>query len=340
MNIVLVGETNPGSRTPQRLRALTDLGHRVAMVATMPPGWTYETRPGLLDRLCYRLRRPRDGAGANAALIEAAVGAEVVILDNARTIRPATLRAVRRLAPRARLVWYSEDDTMNPRHRTRWLEGCIPLFDLWVTTKSFNAEPAEMPALGARRVMVVDNSFCPSAHAPITPDRRFAATVSFVGTFEAPRADDLLDLAAAGIPVRVWGNGWAALAGRLPLLTIEGCPVYGDDYRRVVCSSAINLCFLRKGNRDRQTCRSLEIPAIGGFMLHEASSEMTRLLAPDREVAYFSPGKNLVEQCNSWLSDDAGRARLAAAAHARVMADDHSHHARWRAILDSALGTS
>ncbi|ARJ66571.1 hypothetical protein WV31_13275 [Magnetospirillum sp. ME-1] len=338
MKVVLVGETNPGSRTPQRLRALRDLGHDVEMVSTTPDGWTYETRPGLAERLLYRLRLPLDRAGANARLARAAAGAGIVILDNARTIRAATLRAVRRAAPAARLVWYSEDDTMNPRHRSRWLEGCIGLFDLWVTTKSFNADPAEVPSLGARHVLAVNNSFCPHEHAPIAPDPRFAAQVGFVGTYEAPRAADLLALADAGLRVRVWGNGWERLAGRSPNLDVAGVPVYGDDFRRAVCSTAVNLCFLRKGNRDRQTCRSLEIPAMGGFMLHEASDEVAALLAPDREAAYFASADEMIDQCRRWLADPAARAAAAATARARVLADGHSHPERWRAILDQALG--
>lgn len=340
MRIVLVGEANEGSRTPQRLRALRDLGHEVVMVATTPPGWNYETRPGLVERLRYRLRLPADAAGANRALLAAAPGAEVVILDNARTIRSATLRAVRGLAPGVRLAWYSEDDSMNPIHRTRWMEGAMKLFDLWVTTKSFNAAPGEVPSLGVRRVLVVDNSYCPHAHAPIAPDERFAAAVSFVGTYEAPRAADLLALAEAGVVVRVWGNGWGGLAGRHPLLRVENTPVYGDDYRRVVCSSAINLCFLRKGNRDRQTCRSLEIPAMGGFMLHQESDEVARLLVPDREAAYFADTAGLINQCRRWLADDEGRRRVAGAGRIRVEADGHSHPARWSQILAEATRSS
>lgn len=341
MRIVLVGETNSGSRTPQRLRALRELGHDVTMVSTTPAGWTYETRPGLAVRIRYRLRLPGDPAGANRALAAAAPGADLVVLDNARMIRPATLRAVRQAAPAAPLVWYSEDDSMNRAHRTRWLESAIGLFDLWVTTKSFNAEPHEVPALGARRVLFVDNSFCPHAHAPIaisdSERRAFGAPVSFVGTFEAPRAADLLALARAGFSVRVWGNGWQALAGADPRLEVMGRPVYDDDYRRVVSASAINLCFLRKGNRDRQTCRSLEIPAMGGFMMHEASPEMTRLFAPDREAGYFASTAELLAGVGRWLADPDGRAAAAAAARARALADGHSHAERWRAILAQAL---
>lgn len=342
MRIVLVGEANRGSRTPQRLRALRELGHEVVAVPTTPPDWTYETKPTLPHRILYRLRLPPDPAGANARLAEeAARGCDAIVLDNARMIRPSALRAARAAAPGVKLVWYSEDDSMNPIHRTRWLEACMPLFDLWVTTKSFNARPDEVPALGVRRVAFVNNSFCPHAHAPIpvgeAERREFGAAISFVGTFEAPRAADLLALARAGLEVRVWGNGWHSMQGADPHLNIAGRPVYDDDYRRVISASDLNLCFLRKGNRDLQTCRSLEIPAMGGFMLHEASAEMTSLFAADREAAYFSDTAGLVATARRWLNDPVGRAAIAAAGRTRALAG-HSHHDRWRDILALAMG--
>ncbi|MEK7820212.1 MAG: glycosyltransferase [Pseudomonadota bacterium] len=341
MKILFVGETFVGSRSPQRVRALGDLGHAVTTVGTAAPGWSYASRPQLLDRVLYRLRLPLDRAAAGAGMARAAPGHDAVILDNARMIAPKWLRAARRAAPDARFIWFSEDDMMNPIHRTRWLERSLGLFDLCVTTKSFNADPGELPVLGARAVLFVNNSYCPHEHRPIGIDaderRRWGAPASFVGTFEAPRARSLVALARAGVAVRVWGNGWSALRGTHPLLSIEDRLVHGDDYRRVVAASAINLCFLRHANRDRQTCRSIEIPAMGGFMIHEHSEEMSALFAPDREVVYFRDTDDLIARCRSWL-DDPARPAVAAAGHARVRSGDFSHGACWRRILERAAG--
>lgn len=341
MRIVLVGESNRGSRTPQRLRALADLGHDVAFVSTTPEGWSYETPPDLIARARYRLRMPGDPAHANARLVEAAKrGCDAMILDNARMIRPSALREARAAAPSMRLIWYSEDDILNPVHRTRWLERAMPLFDLWVTTKSFNARPEEMAAFGVRRVLFVNNAFCPYDHAPLTVDAadrvKFGAPVSFVGTYETPRANDLLALARSGINVRVWGNGWQAMKNKDSSLEIMGHAIYGDDYRKVVCASDINLCFLRKGNRDLQTCRSMEIPAMGGFMMHEASQEMFTLLTPDHEAVYFRDSTELVTRTHAWLADSHGRHAVAEAGRSRILADDRSHQRQWRLILDNA----
>lgn len=337
LRVIFVGETMPGSRTPQRVSAFRSMGWTVEPVSTNQPGRTFEDRPTLGERLRYRLRRPRDEAGANSALLSAAgKGCDLVWIENARVLKPATLAAVKRIAPRAPLVWYAEDDMMNPRLGSVWIDRALPLFDLWVTTKSFNARPEEMPARGVRRVIFVDNSYDPEIHRKLELDaaerQMFGADIAFVGTYEEPRARSLMNLARAGLEVRVWGNGWSRLASAHALLRIEGRPVYDGDYARTINASHINLAFLRKANRDLQTCRTLEIPACGGFMLHESSPEAERLFAPDREAGYFGTDDELVSACRRWLADDARRRAVAEAGWRRAQTG-HAHADRLRQIL-------
>lgn len=344
MRVILVGETNLGSRTPQRLRALEALGHDVNMVSTTPVGWTYETQPTLWDRICYRLRLPRDKSNVNAALKLAAYrGCDAILLDNARTVHASTLKWIKRNYPRIRLIWYCEDDMMNSRHRTRWLEGALSLFDLWATTKSFNARPEEMPSLGVRKIMFVNNAFDTEEHRPLeltsAEKNDFGADVAFVGTFEKARAMSLLALAEAGISVRVWGNGWGAWKTRHSHLRIEDRPVYGADYVKVTCASKINLGFLRKFNRDLQTCRSMEIPAMGGFMMHEYNDEIASLFIPDQEAAFFGNDQELIQKSRRWLLEDVARETVAKAGRTRVLADNRSHQGQLSQILSAALET-
>lgn len=343
MNIIFVAEQVPGSRSLQRLATLRALGHSVLFVPTTPDGASCESRPSPAYRISYRLRLPFDRTGANGVLRGLDIrGFDLVWCDNAATIRRATLERLKARNPALRLVWFSEDDILNPRHRSRWLEAAIPLFDTWVTTKSFNADPTELPRLGARNVVFVNNAYDPALHRPLELDAdtraAFAADIAFVGTFEAPRAASLLHLARQGLRVRVWGNGWNTLAGVEPNLVVENRPVYGDDYVRALRASAVNLCFLRHFNRDRQTTRSIEIPACGAFMLHERSEEMTGLLAEDVEAAYFGDDQELAAQCRRWLADPEGRNRVATAGLRKVQALGLSHRETVGRILDASGG--
>jgi len=317
------------------------LGCRVVQVPTTPPGQDYETPPSLMQRLRYRLRLPADVAGSNESLLAAiAQGADVLWLDAADMIWPKTLQQAKRVNPDIKIIWYAEDDMMNHRLRTRWLERSLSLFDLWVTTKSFNADVSEMPSLGVIDVLFVNNSFDANLHRPIAASdqdkQQFGSPVSFIGTFEEPRAQSLLHLARQGFSVRVWGNGWGDWVGRHDNLRIENRPAYNDDFARVIAASDINLCFLRKSNRDLQTCRSIEIPACGGFMVHERNDEITALFREDREAVYFFDNDALVEACENWLRRDDDRGRIGQAARNRAFELDLSHESNVVRILNAA----
>jgi len=339
---VVAGQTFETSRTVQRVAAMQSLGCAVERVPTTPPGWNYETEPTLLRRIRHRMRLPGDPAAANRAIVRAVErGADVLWLDAADMIRPATLREAKRINGSLALIWYSEDDMMNPRLRTRWVQSSLPLFDLCVTTKSFNASPAELPSLGAKRVLFVNNSFDPAVHRAVTIDAearvRFGSPISFIGTFERPRAESVLHLAKQGLAVRVWGNGWADWVGGHPNLTIENRPVYNDDFARVVAASAINLGFLRKSNRDLQTCRSVEIPGCAGFMAHERNDEIVALFREGREAVYWSSDDELARVCAFWLDREAERGKIAKDARDRAFALELTHQANVVRILNALL---
>ncbi|MBN06965.1 MAG: hypothetical protein CMM45_03935 [Rhodospirillaceae bacterium] len=343
LSILFVGQMVPGARTGQRVEAFRRLGCDVTIVETNGPGATYEDVPGLLDRLRYRFRRPADKGGANSAIRSLATAShfDIAWFERAVEIRASTLLSLKAALPNIKLVWYAEDDMMNPLHRTVYVEECISLYDLWVTTKSLNAQPEEISSLGAKRVLFQNNSYDPSLHYPphhpAENVSQWGCDVGFVGTYEAPRAQSLLFLAENGVSLRVWGNGWEHMTAASPNLKIEQKPVYDRDYVMAVAHSKINLCFLRKGNRDLQTCRSIEIPAMGGFMLHERNAEISNLLQEDSEAVYFSDHGELLEKVTYWLSNERGRRSIASQGFEAISTGNFRHEDRLVSVFD-ALG--
>ena len=322
---------------------MRDLGCILSCVPTVPAGNNYETPPTILQRIRYGLRFPADPANANQEILrEVERGADILWLDAADMIRAATLRLARQINEKLALVWYCEDDMMNPRLRTRQLDATLGLFDLWVTTKSFNARPEELPSLGAKRVFFVNNSCDPVLHRPVEvseEDRNeFGAPVSFIGSFEEPRAQSMLHLARQGVKVRVWGNGWSDWIGRHPNLKIENRPAYNDEFAKVVSASSINLCFLRHANRDLQTCRSIEVPACAGFMVHERNEEIAALYREEKEAAYFSSDDELADVCASWQKRDGQRNLVGEAARERTLELGLIHGSNIIRILSALKG--
>lgn len=341
--ILFVGHLAPHCRTYQRFRAMQELGFDVRGISSVPVTFV----PGVTDytfwyKVSLKLKRPLDLTGANGELLKEAreFRPDLIWLESALSIRPGVLRKIEG----SRIVFYSEDDMFAPHNQSHYFVGALPLFHTVFTTKSYNCDAGELPALGARRVLFTDKAHDRHAHRPIPltqEDRdQFSADVAFVGTFEAARAAQLLMLAQAGIPVRVWGNGWGSYVNRHPNLKVENRPVYNDDYIKVLRATRINLCFLRKINRDLQTDRTMELPACAAFMLAERTVEHSRLFAEGTEAAYFDADSDqeLLDKVRYYLAHETERQAIAEAGLRRSQRSGYSHHDRLTWMLGQVLG--
>jgi spore maturation protein CgeB len=335
--LLYIGDGEFGMTSEMRARALSDLGWRVLPPRrpSLPAAWL----AGKLESLFYKLRRPLDRGGDNRHILDRAGEVDVIWIDKGNHIRPATLRAVRRLPTPPIVIGYSPDDMAARHNNSAWFIECLPLYDGFITTKSYGVQ--ELSALGCRNVVFVDNAYDPLQHRPILQGDGspipFETDVGFVGSYERDRAEMIEFLARAGIPITIRGNGWESVAGRqIPGITILPA-LYGTDYARAISATRINLTFLRKMNRDLQTTRSIEIPACGGFMLAERSDEHARLFRDKVEAVFFDQPADLLEKTRFYLDHEAERAAIAAAGRTRCIASDYSYAARLRAAIE-ALG--
>jgi hypothetical protein len=323
----------------QRAEALRSLGHTVHHIRSgipRPSDPVYQ-----LLRVAHRIKRHPDIYFANSRLLRAARrgGFDVVWIDKGLPIRPRTLDRLRALLPHARLVAYSPDDMVgNPGNQSRRYLDSIARYDVHVTTKSYNVP--ELKALGARKVIFVDNAYDPALHRPmaLSPDERahFAAEVGFVGSFERDRAEMVHRLAEAGVPVTVRGPGWSRFEKTHPLLRVHDEYLNAEDYPRAVNATRINLAFLCKVNRDRQTTRSAEIPACRAFMLAERTDEHARLYREGREAEFFGSFDELLAKCRHYLAHEDERRNVAIAGYRRCVLGGYSNSARLARVLEHA----
>ena len=328
--ILFVGPLYEGGTALQRCRTFQRLGHEVLPVNTLPQPWR-RLALTLPYRAFQRLGGPHDLAGVNRQLLaaHASFAPQVLWVEKGLVVRASTLRALRERWPDAVLVNYSGDDMFNPRNQSRQWRACLPLFDVYVTTKNHNVP--ELLEAGARDVFHVDKAFDPLVHRPmpVTPEvrARLGGDVGFIGWPEAAREASMLHLARHGIPVRIWGP-WGRLRLPVPGLRIEGRPLWSDDYASALSAFRINLCFLRKANRDRHTTRSVEIPACRGFMLAERTEEHLALFEEDVEAVYFSGDDELLDKTRWYLAHEAARARIAEAGRRRCWSGGYTYERR------------
>jgi hypothetical protein len=333
--ILFIGPLVKGSTTLQRLEILQGLGFTVQTVSTREH--SSFVKPTLFERVEHKLLGPLDRAGANRAVVSAVQRGrfDLVWIEKGLTIHPATLRQIRAAQPACRIIGFSLDDMMNPGNQSRNFRRGLRLYDWYITNKSYNV--AELKALGCPRVVFMDNGFDPATHrpVPVTADerRRFGGSAGFIGQWEPDRAGSLCALALAGVPVRVWGYTWERMKAVPPGLVLENQPVWGDDYAKAICAFDINLCFLRKVNRDRQTTRSLEIPACGAFMLAERTDEHLRLFEEGKEAEFFSDDRELLAKTRYFLEHPEERLKIAQGGYERCLRSGYSYPERLRQVL-------
>jgi len=343
--ILFVGPLKDGSTTLHRKIALADLGHEVHGIDTSIRK-ANQLQSLWIPRLVARLYRaglpvqPRypDEAGVNQSILTRLQSTQydILWLEKGLTVKTDTFRRAKADQPAMSIIGYSPDD-MKARHNHsfQFLKH-LPFYDLFVTTKSYNVH--ELMELGCPAVVFIDNGYDPHTHRPlaltIEEQKTFGGPVGFIGSYEKYRAESMVYLARLGVPVRVYGNRWRRRSWLdHPNLSIEGKDAIGDDYARIICSFDINLHFLRRLNRDKQTTRSVEIPACGAFMLAERSDEHQRLFEDGEEAVFFSSNEELYEKIKYYLEHPEERRRIAQAGLERCRSSRYSNQERLRQVF-------
>lgn len=326
---------------------MRELGHEVTAISIniSDEEGDQVAQTSFFCKVRWKIGLPSDLAGVNLAVLKAVNQQKYDMLwvAKAQMLRPNTLLQAKQLQPSLKLVLYLSDDLMARHHQSYYLMKSINKYDIIFTANCFNSQPNELPRLGAKMVVTIDFSYDRNNHHPVKPTvqekQQFGATVGFIGTFERDRAKHLLYLAKKGIPVRVWGTSWpSSWKTRNPNLKIEGRGLPVEDYVRALCSTEINLGFLRKANRDRHTCRSMEIPACGAFMLAERTDDHQRLFVEGKEAAFFDTRDELESKVRYYLAHPEECRQIGAAGRKRCLNSGYSFHDRLPVMLASAMG--
>jgi len=288
--------------TKQRLLALKDLKIKYDVIynSLLDTKISFFTR--IIRAFLLRAGFYPDKNNENAQIIQAISKNKyhILFIEKGLSIKPRTLKQTRKIQPHIKIVSYFLDDIKVRTSNSFYYKNSIRLYDFHFSMNKWNVE--ELKIKGVKNVFHFNNAFSTHAHHPVevTKDERneYGCEVAFVGTYEKQRVDNIRYLADNCITVKVWGWSRSAKKSNMvhPNIIMMNKHVYDDEYCKVVCSSNINLCFLRKVNRDTQTTRTFEIPAIGGFMLAERTDDHLKLFEEDKEASFFSSKGEL-----SWI---------------------------------------
>jgi spore maturation protein CgeB len=328
-----------GSNGFAGLKALRRAGWSAQVVPEweyVPVKWT-----SLALRATARLLRGATVRQFNAALtteVERS-GAELLLVFKGTFVTGETIARIRAAGARA-YCFYPDIST---RTHGPYIPRALREYDWVFTTKRFGvSDMAEH--LGVTRASVLAHAYDPDLHRPLElheRDReRYGCDVSFIGTW-SPKKERILASLRERLPalnVRIWGSQWARARHPLVRAVASTHPIEGDEYVRAICASTINLAILSEtrpgaSSDDQVTSRTFHIPACGGFMLHERTSELAEYLVENESVACFGGVEELPAQVTRYLGDSVARQAIARRGRAAVV-PRHGWDARIRDILD------
>jgi spore maturation protein CgeB len=330
LRILYAGPLKPFTTTDARCFALTSLGHNVRQINQ----WQFlEAGPRLTQKLQLHLLYGPGPRAYNQALVANARESrpDLVWIDQGGLITPQTVRTLARLG--APVLHYTSDLLEHRRYWFRHYFRAISHYDVHVITNSLNRPLLERRS--ARQIVMSEFGFDPRVHRPttLTPAERrsYEADAVFVGHWEPASERLVAALRGSGVHVKVWGPGWNR-SGLEDASWITAA--YGEEYVKVVAAAKICLCFLSKKNRNQSAGRTFEIPAIGGFLLAERTTDHLAYYTEGQEAEFFGSAEELVAKATHYLKHESAREMIANAGRLRCLQSGWRHQDRCRAILD------
>jgi spore maturation protein CgeB len=205
----------------------------------------------------------------------------------------------------------------------------LPLYDCLFLTKRFLDRDLRT------QIRVRDSVFLPHGydselHQDWQLDQwdraRYGHDVGVIATHTVAKETLLTQLVTLrpNLDLRIWGNQWEK--SRSPRLQrfIQGAPLSGTAYAKALRTFRINLGVMSgavqgASRGDETTTRTYEIPACGGFMLHERTEEVLELFTEGKEMACFESTAELADKIDYYLAHPEERATIAAAGRARCV---------------------
>lgn len=332
-NILYIGPLNKNGTCFQRFIAFKSFFSNVYSIDTFSDR-TYFSY--LINAFCNKINFWPDILDINKKIKNFDKKIDFVWIDKGLTVKPQSLIDLKKNNTNLKLIHYSPDDMMNKGNQSNQYLNSVPLYDFHITTKSYNVK--ELYDLNAKNVLFINNCFDQNYHVKITKNKKIY-DVGFIGSFEIDRAIMLENLAKSGFKLIIrgnWPNKWVINLRKLGV-DIENKEFAFPDYNLFISNCKINLCFLRKVNRDLQTTRSIEIPAMGGFMMAEDTKEHRLLFEENVEAVFFKSFDELKSKIDFYLKNEYLINKIAEAGYNKCYSAGYSNQLAFKKLFKEKI---
>ncbi len=253
----------------------------------------------------------------------------VLITTGSAPLVAADLEQIRRGG--ALCMNYATDDPWSPVLRSTWHLQALPTYDIVFTPRKSNVD--DLRRLGCRDVSYMPFGYDERHFRSLDPPQVTSAgsEVLFVGGADPDRVAFMSEFISRCPSISLVGDCWDRYAATRPYAIGHKPP---ETLRALTASAKVNLCLVRRSNRDGHVMRSFEIGAVGGCMLAEDTDEHRDIFGPDGEtVLYFRNAIEASERALWLIARSSERERLSSALHAKISMGKNTYRDRLSAML-------
>jgi len=164
--------------------------------------------------------------------------------------------------------------------------------------------------------------FKPPGNQITNVERKYA--VSFVGNANKERIEFIESLTALlngwNESKALYGHGWKNIEG----FECKGT-VYNDDFVDLIHNTKVNLNILRNQNKGSHNMRTFDIPAAGGFVLHEYSEEAASFFVEGAEAEFYRDVEECADKVKFYFKNDELRNKIAQAGYKKIFSAGYAY---------------
>jgi spore maturation protein CgeB len=322
IRVLFLNRTWFGSCSRGCASALRRLGCDVLEIdhGAVIPSWRDRGLRALARAVGWRLRRE-----FNELILTTAdhFRPDFLLVSKGNFVDPETLRRLRALG----IPLYNYfPDRISQTHGQMFEESIGEYDCIFDTKRSWDLGTSK--EISVRDYVFLPHGYDPEVHRlwPLTERdvaeyRHDAVVVATHTRMKEELLDHLISL-RPHLDLAIWGYLWAEhCRSRRVRPFIRGTAVEGSSYAKAIAAAHVNLAIMGVSPtaKDETSTRTYEIPACGGFMLHERSAELLELFTEGKEVACFTSVKELAEKIDYYIAHQEERAAIAHAGYARCV---------------------
>lgn len=333
LKILCISEQWQGANDYAFVRAFRRMGHSVEVVSQSNyfPRWTSWRMRGVRKLL----RGPAEIEFNNAIrLAGKLLRPDILFAFKADMLHPESIDVIRKCG--SFCVQFYPDVRFVGN-----VDRCLEHYD-----KVFSTKPNHVHELKRRGIEAtfLPHSFDPETHRPLsltpTDRERYSADVSFVGNVSAGKCKTISQLVQArpDVHTKIYGPRWDKTS-LIHSSQYYGGSILGDEYAKAIGASKINLALLHESEKlavgDVITARTFEIPASGGFMLHQRTEVALSLFEEDKEAVFFDDLDELLSKIDYYLGNKKSRESIGKAGRVRSLSSGYSVDNRAHTVIEA-----